>query len=161
MDLVSNFVGSISPSMFGGKTQNVTPSVDLEDNTFSNMLDKQIQKEMEQTQPNFMETLGLPSNLNIEDFINTSQHIAEINTGAPSNTINSIEFNNTDQKNMSTSEFLTFFNSFFDSKPTLTDTSNSGLFEFERKLAATQYNKYSRNVVTDINEFVTDALKMS
>ena len=41
----------------------------------------------------------------------------------------------------------------------MTDTSNSGLFNFERKLAATSYDKYAKNIVTDLSEFVADALR--
>ena len=55
---------------------------------------------------------------------------------------------------------VTFFTSLFDSKPTLTDTSSSELFYFERKVAAGKYNRYARNIITDIGEFITDTMKM-
>ena len=154
MNLVSNFVGSISPSMFGNTAQGISPSINLDDNTFSDLLEEQLNKKIEQT-TNYVDSLGLPTGFNIEDLVNHN-----------SNTVNTEnKFENTDlqsdknPKDLSTSEVLTFFNSLFESKPTLTDNINSGLFEFELKSAANQYSKYAKNIVTDLSEFVTDTLK--
>lgn len=161
MDLVSNFVGAISPSMFGNNTQNITPIFDLDDNSFSDILEKQMTKEIEKNKPNFIDKLGLSNGINIGDL--DGRIIEKDNTFDAVNSVNKYEktdFNNLNNpKDLSTSEVLTFFNSLFESKPTLTDTVNSGLFDFERKIAANQYGKYAKNIVTDLSEFVTDALK--
>ena len=167
MNLVSNFVGSISPSMFGNSAQTISQDIDLKDNTFSDMLEKQIQKNIEQEKPNFIESLGLPDGLNISEFDGTIpqfsiKNIKQIDNIAPINEIEKTELSNfKNAKDMSTSEVLTFFNSLFESKPTLTDTARTGLFDFERKVAASSYGKYARNIVTDLSEFVSDALKLS
>ena len=141
MDLVSNFVGSISPNMFGGNTQGVTQNVDLGDKTFSDMLEKQINKEIEQHKSTFADSLGLPTGFNIADFDGS---VPQFKFGMNVNenkldaikSVNDMENSvlNRDEKDMSTSEFLTFFQSLFDSKPTMTDTTSSGLFDFERKV---------------------------
>ena len=169
MDLVSNFVGSISPNMFSGNTQSITQNYDLEDTTFSDMLEKQINKEFEQIKPNFVESLGLPTGFNIADFDGTIPQFkyGMNNTENNENKLDTVKpefensMSNSDKDNISTSELLTFFNSLFDSKPTLTDTSNSELFQFERKTAANLYSKYAKNVVLDLGEFVADTLKHS
>lgn len=165
MDLVSNFVGSISPNMFGGNNQSVTSNVDLQDKTFADMLEEQINKEMEQDKTGFADRLGLPGGIYIGDFdglrpsfdlkAETAEQIKPVNEFE-----NADFLNYKDIKDMSSSEVLTFFKSIFDNKPSITDTSNSSLFEFERKTAANQYNKYSKSVVTDLSEFVSDALNL-
>ena len=154
MDVVTNFAGEISASQFGGKAQGTSVNLNPNDNTFENLLEKQLNS-----------SSGFVSGINIGDFDRNIQSF-EINTDDETlNTIKSLQqaemekFNN--GKDFSTSELLTFFPSLFDSKPTLTQTSPSGLFEFERKVAANSYGKYSRSVITDLNEFVIDTLKMS
>ena len=163
MDLVSNFVGSISPSMFGNNTQGIKPSIDFDDNTFSNLLEKQMNKEIEQGKQNFVDSLGLPTGINIAELDGSyNERDDKLLAIKPVNEFEKTDFNYVkNPKDLSTSEVLTFFSSLFESKPTLTDTSQSGLFDFERKLAASQYGQYAKNLVTDLSEFVADAFKKS
>ena len=56
---------------------------------------------------------------------------------------------------VTTSEAVTFFTSLLDSSKEGAD-SRSELFDFAKKQASDFYNKYSRNVVTDVKEFVDD-----
>lgn len=165
MDLVSNFVGSISSNIFGENKQVTQPNIDLGDKTFADMLEEQMNKEIDKNKPNFIDSLGIPSGVYIGD-LDGMNPVFDTQTNNSLNSVKPVnEFENTassnykDIKDMSTSEVLTFFHSIFDTKPTMTDTSNSGLFEFERKTAANYYSKYSKNIVTDLGEFVTDALR--
>lgn len=155
MNLVSNFAGLISPNMFGENSQSLKPSIDINDRTFADMLEKQLQNEIEQNKPNFVEMLGLPTGLDISNFENQQMNLDSINK--IQETANA-GLDNT-PKNPSTSEILTFFSSLFENKPTLTDTSRNGLFDFERKTAANSYDKYARNIVTNLGEFVSDTIK--
>ena len=168
MDLVSNFVGIVSPSLFGeNNTQGISQGYDLGDKTFADLLEKQMRQNIEQNKPNFIETLGLPTGFNITDLID-SQNQTAVNTEnafdkikAVNETENQSMTNLSTKKENSTSEVLTFFNSLFDSKPTLTDTSKSNLFDLERRIAAGSYGKYAKNIVTNLGEFVTDTLKLN
>ena len=56
---------------------------------------------------------------------------------------------------VTTSEAVTFFTSLLDSSKEGAD-SRSELFDFAKKQASDFYKKYSRNVVTDVKEFVDD-----
>ena len=150
MNLVSNFAGEISASMFNGNSQGVTQSLDMDNKTFENLLEKQMQNKIDN-----INMYDIPAGLNIGDIdgydnqVNTVKTVDSAETGKFSN-----------NENYSTSEVLTFFPSVFDSKPNLTGATNK-LFDFERKIAATSYGKGARNIVTDISEFVIDALKIS
>lgn len=173
MSIVSNFVGSLSPEMFSDSVKGITKNIDMDDTTFSDLLEKQINSNLQKNQQNFINNLGLPSITNIIDADEIfSQHnlYANKELGGNSDMLDSIKPINEsenpslgsspEEKDMSTSEVVTFFSSLFDSKPTLTDTSNCGLFNFERKVAAGEYDKYARNIITDLNEFVSDTIKM-
>ena len=165
MDLVSNFAGSISPSMFGENKQGISPNIDIEDNTFENLLEKQMNKEAENN-INLDNNSAFPTGINIADLMSISspQPILDSENRLDAiqkigNTDNTDFFEGKDTKDMSTSEILTFFNSLFDNKPSMTDSSNSNLFNFEYKVAAGNYDKYAKNIITDIQEFVTDTMK--
>ena len=57
--------------------------------------------------------------------------------------------------NVTTSEAVTFFTSLLDNS-NLGSDNRSQLFDFAKKQASNFYNKYSRSVVTDVQEFVED-----
>ena len=168
MNVLSNFVGSISPELFNGGSKNITQNVDLGDTTFSDMLEKQINKDIQQNKENLMNSLNMQTGININDLVTAHNpyesfniHSDKVDGIKPLNEAEKTfyyDLNNTEGK--STSEVVTFFKSLFDSKPTMTDTSSSGVFDFERKIAAGKYDRYAKNIVTDLNEFVTDTIKM-
>ena len=170
MNMVSGFIGTISPEMFGGNNQSATQNINLKDTTFSDMLEKQINEEMTQNKPNLTNSIGIQSGIDIGNFDGVSPKF-DINT-AINNYEDSFEsvkpvkefdnsafYNPNNTQDKSASEVVTFFKSVFDTKPTMTDTANSGLFTYERKIAADSYGRYAKNIITDINEFVSDALK--
>ena len=173
MNIVSNFVGSISPEMFGSASKDTLQGINLGDTTFSDLLDKQLNN-MKNSVPDFTKNFGFPSGINnIVDIdgdfsqgINIRGTKEEIKSDMleqikPVNTTENTDFSNlNNKKDLSTSEVVTFFTSLFDSKPTITDTTSSELFDFERKVATGKYDKYAKNVITNIGEFVTDTIKM-
>lgn len=167
MDLVSNFIGGISPNTFGINNIGVASNAVSGDKTFADMLEEQINKQTEQSKISITDNSLFPNGVYIGDFDGPSPAF-DVQTSNKADTIKHVnEFENADMSNykdvkdMSSSEILTFFKSIFDNKPTITDTSNSKFFEFERKIAANQYSKYSRNIVTNLGEFVSDAIKHS
>ena len=173
MNAVSNFVGSISPDMFGNNAKSIAQNFDMGDTTFSDLLEKQINKIQQTNQFDFVNSLDFYTGINMGDFdgtlpqfgVNTNNKFGENNDMLESikpiqESENSASVNLKDTKNMSSSEVVTFFKSLFDSKPTLADTSTSSLFEFEKKMAAGKYNQYARNIVTDLTEFVSDTMKI-
>ena len=160
MDLVSNLAQTMLSKAIEGNSSEVTSQVDLNDKTFSDLLDKQLNNQLEQNGQNFIDNLGIPSISGLDmgdlDGHNLSQIDSVRSIDKYDNAL-SDKFNS--GKDFSMEEVLTLFTPLFETKPNMADTENSGLFEFERKTAANQYSKYSKNVVTDISEFVTDALK--
>lgn len=171
MSTVSNFIGSISPEMFGDSVKNAVQNVDMEDTTFSDMLEKQINLTKEQAQFDVTKDLGLPSGVNIIDLTESAfpHNNIDIKSGdnnmlesvKPVNETNeaTLRYMN-DTKSMSTPEVITMFNSLFDSRPSVMDTESNGLMDFEKKVAAGKYNRYAKNIVTDLSEFVTDTIRM-
>ena len=165
MDFVTNLAGGISSSQFGEKTQGANTNLDLNDNTFENLLEKQLNNKVKENFLNLMNDSELVSGINLGEFDRNFQTSETDYNTETYNAIKSLEkaemekFNN--GKDFSTPELLTFFPSLFDSKPTLTQTNTSGLFDFERKVAANSYGKYSKSVITDLKEFVTDTLNLS
>jgi len=167
MNIVSNFIGSISPNMFGDGVKNAMQGINLDDTTFSDLLKKQLNN-LQGNEHNFMHGLSFPAGINnIVNFDETGLNVKTGDNGdmlksiKPINTTENTDFTDANnKKDLSTSEVVTFFTSLFDSKPTLTDTSSSELFDFERKVAAGKYDKYARNIVTDLGEFVSDTMKL-
>ena len=159
--------------MFGESAKNTLQGINLGDTTFSDLLEKQMNN-LKGNEPNIINGFAFPSGINnivdIDGGFSPFNAGANIKTGENADMLESIKqinsTENTDFKNsynkkdLSTSEVVTFFPSLFDSKPTLTDTSSSELFDFERKVAAGKYDKYARNIVTDIGEFVADTMKI-
>ena len=156
MSLVSNFIGEISSFQFGGKPS-ITPNFDLNDQTFSELLAKQMSVKQEENLNNYMSLMGLPAGFDLQN-LNSAESDNSINSVQPSSKTSDI---NSSEECVTNSEMLTFFTSLFDDKPGLADTSDKGLFNFERKLAANSYGKYAKDVITDVAEFVEDALKLT
>ena len=162
MDLISNFAGEISSTLFEGKNKELAPNIDMDDTTFSDLLEKQLNNIKEHSF-DISNQISVPSGLNIGEFEGTNPvfNAEDLkNTKIMKSTENSNLENFNKKGEFTTSEILTFFPSLFNNKPTMTDTSNSGLFNFERKIAANSYDKYAKNIVTDLSEFVTDTMKI-
>ncbi len=160
MSLVSNFIGGISSSGLSG-LNGLTQAFDLNDTTFSDLLEKQMDKKIQPTNEGLIGSLGMPAGLQIENFDGTEfsetaqdqmEAIGE-KIQTEDNMSNPFDMNGDGQ--VTTSEAVTFFTSLLDSSKEGAD-SRSELFDFAKKQASDFYNKYSRNVVTDVKEFVDD-----
>ena len=117
MSLVTNIMNNVSPLQKGGNFGAVS-GVNLNDTTFSNLLDKALNTNVEENVTNPYMYLGAPAGFEMQ----------EINTDSANN----LSVKKTEEN----------------------------LLDFAKKQAATFYNKYSGSVVTDLAEFVEDALKL-
>ncbi len=157
MSLVSNFVGNISSSGIAGLKQN--QSFDLSDNTFSDLLEKQMQAESTENTNNIFASLGMPAGMQIESIDFSKKDINQTSSIIESTDINKIENTNPidlDSNNqITTSEAVTFFTSLLSNNQNGIE-ARSELFDFAKKQASNFYNQHSRSVVTDIQEFVED-----
>lgn len=162
MSLESNIVGSISSEKISGKQVTVSPDFDLNDKTFSDILDKQIDNKIN---PAEKVNSGVPNGFNIDELIsmqqaNITRATEQASAATSINPINFDELISKDEEHAVTnSEMLTFFSSLFD-KDSGTNLHN-GIGNFVRKQAANIYGKCAGSVVTDLGEFVSDALKLS
>lgn len=137
MSLVSNFIGNI-PSI-GAEGIQAAQNFDLNDTTFENLLQKQIDNKFNIQNDSFIGKLGMPSGFEIDGLDMPLQEVDIQNSSAKIN-------------DKTTSETVTFFTSLMDNK----ENSNSEIFDFAKKQATNLYNKYSKSIVTDISEFVED-----
>ena len=162
MDLVSNLASTMLSKAIEGNKE-VTSQVDLNDNTFANMLDKQLNNQLEQNGQNFINNLGIPSISGL-DLGELDGHNLESQFKAikPTDDLDiNLQAKYNSGKDFSMEEVLTLFNPLFDTKPLMAETTNNGVFNFERKTAANFYNRYAKNIITDISEFAENALKIS
>ena len=169
MSLVSNFIGGISGISLGNNT--VTPNFDLNDTTFSELLEKQLNTtDKTEGLSNSLGTLGIPAGLQIDgmngaEFTETAFDQAEA-LGAKTDAEKSEEENQTNNiidlnndGDVTSSEIRTFFGSLLDGGSTGQE-ARSELFDFAKKQAANLYDKYSKNVVTNLNDFVSDVKEL-
>ena len=150
MSLVSNFIGGISSSQIAGIV-NGNDSFDLNNTTFSDLLKKQMEVKPTEGALNIMDFLGMPSGMQIKDF--NPQEVQTQTVGETS------EIDNSNQER-TTSETVTFYNSLLNNDIE-NQTAHSGVFDFARRQAANLYNKYSRDVICDVQEFAEDLRQFS
>ena len=156
MSLVSNYIGTISPSQFA-KGNTPATEFDLNDTTFSDLLDKQMQGVNSKSDglEGTLGSIGIPSGFQIQDLNPTEltekafNQVEAVGEKIETQTDNSP----LTEKETTSSEFLTFFSSLLD---TPQNSADSNLMNFARKQAANFYGKYSQNVITNVNEFVED-----
>ena len=116
MNIVSNLINNISK--VGEQGLGIITGANVNDTAFSNILDKEMQKNITNGVSNLMDSLGMPAGFAFEQ-INTEDLIT-----------NPIE------------------------------KSESKLMNFAQKQAANIYNKYAGDIITSLDEFVSDALKL-
>ena len=144
MSIVSNFAGGISPTQFGN-INTVTNGINIDDTTFSDILNKQkstTQKEQ-----------GVPAGMTLEElsWSNNTTPIQEIGS--------SIDIKAIKDEDLTTSEITTFYSSVMDKN--FNDAHNQDeIFDFVKRNATSAYGKFARTPVTDLKEFVTDSLKL-
>ena len=152
MSLVENLINQISTGGLNGIT-NPLGNIDLNDDTFAKLLDKQLNSINNETQSNFVGNLGTPAGLIIEplegsNFTETAQDQMEAigeNKLSRDEYINQpIEFKDIDMDDHF-SKLLKFS----------TDT-NSDFMNFARKNATNAYNVFSKGFVENMQDFVED-----
>ena len=155
MSLVSNFVGGIGINPNGG-VSGITPQFDLDDTTFSDLLEKQLNVKPGEESANLFGSLGMPAGMQIDgiDFAEKAQDQLEA-LGDEIKTENTNMFDLNKDGDVTTSEAVTFFTSLLDNNAQ-GQNARPELFDFARKQASNFYNKYSRDVITSVNEFVDD-----
>ena len=159
MSLVSNFIGEISSSQFGG-ISNIGQNFDINDTTFSDLLEKQM-KIPTKEENNIMSLLGMPAGLQIQNIDGTDffeKAFDQIEANGEKIETKTTEFNSFDtnqNKDITTSETVTFFSSLLDNS-LQNQNSHSELFDFAKKQATNLYSKGASSVITDLEEFVTD-----
>ncbi len=165
MSLVSNFIGGIGGINPNGGISGISPQFDLSDTTFSELLEKQLNSQDEiDAGSGLTGTLGIPAGMQIDgmdgkEFTETAFDQAEA-LGAKTdgekeeeNRNNIMDLNNDGE--VTNSEMLTFFTSLLDNDSS-GQQARSELFDFARRQAADFYNQHSKNVITNISEFVDD-----
>ena len=154
MSIVSNSIGELAEAQVNGKHTGISSNIDLNDNTFSDLLQDKINNLSDSNMAvNQIGNVEEPVGFDITDLFSAPTSIDTNN----SSTFKFNDYNNA--QDYSASEILTFFPSLFNSKPTLTQTATNGIFDFERKVATASYGQYAKSIVTDLNEFVSDTLK--
>ena len=164
MSLVSNFIGGISGLNGITNGQNVTSvGLDINDTTFAELLKKQLSA-AEETQPSsgLAGTFGIPAGMQIDGMDGTefsekafdqAEALDAKSDNDENNQNNIMDLNN--DGDVTSSEMLTFFSSLLDNN-TAGQEARSELFDFARKQAANFYNKYSKDVVSNLEDLVSD-----
>ena len=148
MSIVSNTIGSILNTV--KQAAETKSDYDLDDKTFSNLLDKQMQASPEKNwfdQFHPSPQISGIDGIDIQDLITSSHQQKQ--------TIS--DKNKTEE--IGSAEMVAFLSKPFDSFSV--SGNNTGLMNFAKKHAANFYNKCASNVVTDLTEFVEDTLSLS
>jgi hypothetical protein len=155
MSLVENLINQISTSGLSGITK--PTGFDLDDDTFSKLLDKQLASSQNIVQNNFIGNMGMPAGFNIEplegtEFAEAVQDQFEILGDKLSREeyINQpIEFKEINQDD--------YFSTLLKSRT----GTNSDFLNFAKRNATMAYNVFSKNFVVDMNDFVDDLTNIS
>lgn len=151
MSLVENLINQISTEGLGGITKPM--SFDLNDDTFANLLDKQMNVSQDSISINPLGSMGAPAGLIIEplsgtEFSETVQDQMEImgeTKLSRDEYINQpIEFKDIDMGD--------YFSSLLKSEV----GSNTDFLSFARKNATNAYNSFKRTYIADMQDFVED-----
>ncbi len=159
MSLISNAISGIGNNLGGIKA---TPDFNLDDSTFADLLEKQLQNKIDSQENSTITGLGMPAGFQIEnldgsEFSETAQDqmeaIGEKINIEENNISNPFDMDN--NGDVTGHEAISFFSSLLNND-TKGDNARSELFDFAKKQAAEFYNKYSKTVVNNLNEFATD-----
>lgn len=153
MSLVENLINQISTKGLGSITS--PQGFDLEDDTFSKLLDKSMANSQQSPNvSNFVGEMGMPAGLIIEpldgsDFANTVQDQMEIlGQKIPNEPISTEPF---EMKDISIGDY-------FSSLLKTETNENSDFMNFAKKQATNFYGLQSKNLILDTREFIQDVL---
>lgn len=151
MSLVENLVSQITTQGLGGITKPL--GFDMEDDTFAQLLNKQLNSQQIESTNNFPGNMGIPAGLIIEpidgtDFAETAQDQMEIlgeNKLSREEYINQpIEFKEID------------LGDYFSNLLKTNSQNNNDFMNFAKRQATNAYNIFSKGFVEDMNDFVND-----
>ena len=165
MNLASQHMNSILPSKLGGSQVTAVPDFDLNDKTFSDILDKQMDNINPAENTAAAQPAAVPNGFGIEELISMQQaNLANENAAKPRSTepISKIDFNdltlNDEDRHVTNSEMLTFFTSLLGNE---NGEKSNNISHFVRKQVTNFYGKHAGSVVTSLGEFVSDALNLT
>ena len=156
MSLVENLINQISTNSLNGIT-NPLGNIDLNDDTFSKLLDKQLNSINNGATSNFVGNMGAPAGLVIEpidgvEYANTVQDqmeaIGENKLSREEYITQQIEFKDID------------LGDYFSNLLKNNLNSQSDFMNFAKKQATNAYNVFSKNYVFDMQDFVQDVTSM-
>ena len=151
MSLIENLVNQISSQSIGNITK--PTGFDIDDDTFAKLLEKQLNSVENQSTNNLIGNFGIPAGLIIEpidgvEFSEIAQDQMEIlgeNKLTRDEYINQpIEFKDINMDD------------YFSSLLKLGTNSNSDFMNFAKKNATNAYNVFSKNFVSDVQDFIED-----
>lgn len=159
MSLVSNFIGGISSNTLGN-TSGISLDFDLNDSTFSDILNSKLEKQLDTSKQSIFGELGMPAGFIIDGIDYSERVIDQLEASGEQikieNDGSSINFDLNNNSERTTSEVATFFTSLLENNFT-NQNNNSQLLNFTQKQATNLYHKFGRTLVMNLDEFVSDA----
>ena len=150
MSLIEHLVNQISTNELGGITK---PSgFDMNDDTFSKLLEKELNAKAESIQENIIGNLGVPAGFFIEPFegVEFSQNVQDqLEAISEKKVTNESPVEPFEMKELDLGDF-------FSNMLKTSTNSNNDFMNFARKKETNSYENFGRNFVTDLAEFVDD-----
>ena len=153
MSLVENIISQVSTKGLNGIAQPF--GIDMQDDTFSKLLEKQLNSTSSSASVNLVGNMGVPAGLIIEpmngvEFSETAQEQLEVL--GESRLISELSENNPIEiKDM---DFGDYFSNLL--KSSADNNTSSDFMNFARKNATNAYNVFSKNFIDDMQDFVED-----
>ena len=157
MSLVENLINQISTQGLGGITK--PQGFDLNDDTFANLLEKQMNAGNEITTTNSVGQMGAPAGLIIEplnatDGIEHAEKVQDQMEALGENLFKETGINSAIEiKDMD-------FGDYFSNLLKTPNDNNSQFMNFATKQASNAYDVFSRGYVADMQDFVEDVTSM-
>ncbi len=157
MSLVENLINQISTQGLGGITK--PQGFDLNDDTFANLLEKQMNAGNEITTTNSVGQMGAPAGLIIEplnatDGIEHAEKVQDQMEALGENLFKETGINSAIEiKDMD-------FGDYFSNLLKTPNDNNSQFMNFAKKQASNAYDVFSRGYVADMQDFVEDVTSM-
>lgn len=154
MSLVENLINQISTQGLGGITKPF--GFDMNDDTFANLLERQINATNEITTTNTVGQMGAPAGLIIEplDGVEHAEKVQDQMEALGENLFKETGINSAIEiKDMD-------FGDYFSNLLKTPNDNNSQFMNFAKKQASNAYDVFSRGYVADMQDFVEDVTSM-
>ena len=157
MSLVENLINQISTQGLGGISKPL--GFDMDDDTFANLLEKQMNAGNEITTTNSVGQMGAPAGLIIEplnavDGIDHAEKVQDQMEALGENLFKETGINSAIEiKDMD-------FGDYFSNLLKTPNDNNSQFMNFAKKQASNAYDVFSRGYVADMQDFVEDVTSM-